>query len=74
MGHRKIQGAISRGGTWYLSQAADSTSNGKLLVDSGGRVETRPFPIGPEDLTARGSKVWSVTEFRNRRVVFGVNL
>ncbi len=74
LGHRKIQGAVSRGGKWYLSQAASSTANGKLLVDSGSAVETRPFPVGPEDLTARGSKVWSVTEFPNRRVIFGVNL
>ncbi len=74
MGHPKIQGAVSRGGAWYLSQAADSTSNGKLLVDSGGTVQTRPFPIGPEDLTVRGTKVWSLTEYQGKRVVFGVRL
>ncbi|MDA0633092.1 hypothetical protein OUY22_06635 [Nonomuraea sp. MCN248] len=74
MGHEKIQGAISHSGRWYLSQSAGSGANGRLIVYSGGAPARRPFPIGPEDLTARGGKVWSVTEFRNRRVVFGVNL
>ncbi|WP_336215132.1 hypothetical protein [Nonomuraea sp. LPB2021202275-12-8] len=74
MGHAKIQGAISRGETWYLSQTVDSDSNGRLLVHSGGKLDKRPFPVGPEDLTARGSKVWSVTEFRRKRVIFGVSL
>ncbi|MFG1943176.1 hypothetical protein [Nonomuraea sp. NPDC048826] len=74
MGHDKIQGAISHNGRWYLSQAAGSGANGRLLVYVNGKLERRPFPIGPEDLTARSSKVWSVTEFRNKRVVFGVNL
>jgi hypothetical protein len=74
MGQKKIQGAISHNGTWYLSQAAGSTANGKLLVHSGGEFAARPFPIGPEDLTALGSKVWSVTEFKGKRVVFGVSL
>ncbi|TMR96198.1 hypothetical protein [Nonomuraea basaltis] len=74
MGHPKIQGATSHGGKWYLSQAANSTTNGKLLVYSDGKPQTRPFPIGPEDLTVQGGRLWSVTEFRNRRVIFGVGL
>ncbi|MEV4373493.1 hypothetical protein AB0J71_40985 [Nonomuraea sp. NPDC049637] len=74
MGHPKIQGAVSWGGKWYLSQAADAATNGKLLVHSGDTLLTRPYPIGPEDLTVRGGKVWSVTEFRNKRIVFGVEL
>ncbi|MEU7899558.1 hypothetical protein AB0B45_42735 [Nonomuraea sp. NPDC049152] len=74
MPHAKIQGAVSSGGKWYLSQAADARTNGKLIVDAGGTVTVRPFPIGPEDLTVSGGRVWSVTEFRNRRVIFGVPL
>ena len=74
MGHPKIQGAISWGGKWYLSQAADSTANGKLLVHSGSTLQTRPFPIGPEDLTVQGGKLWSITEFKDKRVIFGVGL
>jgi hypothetical protein len=74
MGHPKIQGAVSWNDKWYLSQAADGNTNGKLLVHSAGKLVTRPYPIGPEDLTVRGGKVWSVTEFRNKRIVFGVPL
>ncbi|MGN9842304.1 hypothetical protein ACTMTI_29700 [Nonomuraea sp. H19] len=74
MGHPKIQGAVSWNGAWYLSQAANATTNGKLLVYRDGKLDTRPFPIGPEDLTVQDGKVWSVTEFRNKRVIFGVSL
>lgn len=74
MGHPKIQGAISHQGRWYLSQSAGSGGNGSLYVYRNGKGERRPFPVGPEDLTARGTKVWSLTEFRNKRVVFGVTL
>ncbi|MCK2217139.1 hypothetical protein MF672_025615 [Actinomadura sp. ATCC 31491] len=74
MGHAKIQGALSQGDTWYLSQAGDSTRNGKLLVLRGGAWQTRPFPIGPEDLTVQDGKLWSLTEFKDRRIVFGVAL
>ncbi|MER6948542.1 hypothetical protein ABT294_31440 [Nonomuraea sp. NPDC000554] len=74
MGQKKIQGALSHGGAWYLSQAADGTTNGKLHVYADGKLTTRPYPIGPEDLTVQGGKLWSVTEFRNKRMVFGVAL
>jgi hypothetical protein len=73
-GHPKIQGAISWGGKWYLSQAADGDTNGKLIVHSADKVLTRPYPIGPEDLTVQGGKLWSITEFRNKRVIFAVPL
>ncbi|MFI7439744.1 hypothetical protein [Nonomuraea indica] len=74
LGHAKIQGALSSGGTWYLSQAADARTNGRLVVQGDGDPVIRPFPIGPEDLTVQGGRLWSVTEFRNKRVVFGVSL
>lgn len=74
MGQPRIQGAVSRDGRWYLSQSAGSSGNGRLLVHDGDALERRPFPIGPEDLTARGDKVWSVTEYRGRRAIFGVSL
>ncbi|MFC5829464.1 hypothetical protein [Nonomuraea insulae] len=74
LGHPKIQGAASRGGKWYLSQAADSVTNGKLLVHEGETLKTRPFPIGPEDLSVQGGRLWSVTEFKNKRTIFGVSL
>ncbi|GAA0913859.1 hypothetical protein GCM10009560_06570 [Nonomuraea longicatena] len=74
MGADKIQGAVSQGERWYLSQAYDAATNGRLLVEEGGQSTVRPFPIGPEDLTVQGGRVWSVTEFRNKRVIFGVPL
>ncbi|GAA2645741.1 hypothetical protein [Nonomuraea recticatena] len=74
MGQAKIQGVVSHGGRWYLSQTVDARSNGRLVVESGGKVSVRAFPVGPEDLTVSGKRLWSVTEFRNRRVIFGVDL
>ncbi|MEV5588669.1 hypothetical protein AB0L05_24145 [Nonomuraea pusilla] len=74
LGQPKVQGALSWGGRWYMSQAADAATNGRLLVHDGGRVAARPYPIGPEDLTVQDGRLWSVTEFRNKRVVFGVAL
>ncbi|MET8159981.1 hypothetical protein ABZT47_26760 [Sphaerisporangium sp. NPDC005289] len=71
----KIQGALSRQGRWYLSQAASSVKNGSLLVVADGQpAQVRKFPIGPEDLTCWNEKdqLWSLTEFRGRRVLFGV--
>ncbi|MEW9549099.1 hypothetical protein [Nonomuraea sp. NPDC050783] len=74
MGRPRIQGAVSQGDTWYLSQTAGSAGNGKLVVRRGDAVQTRPFPIGPEDLTVQDGKLWSLTEFKNKRVIFGVSL
>ncbi|MGW0805306.1 hypothetical protein [Nonomuraea sp. NPDC002799] len=74
MGHPKIQGAISWDGKWYLSQAADSVTNGQLLVHAGDTLQSRRFPIGPEDLTVQDGKLWSITEFKGKRVIFGVSL
>ena len=73
MGQQKIQGAVSRNGVWYLSQAGDSNTNGKLHVWKSGAFTTRPYPVGPEDLTVQGGKLWSITEFKDRRVMFAVN-
>lgn len=74
LGHPRIQGAVSRDGRWYLSQGAGSTANGKLLVYEDGTLDTRPYPIGPEDLTVQDGRLWSVTEFRNKRAIFAVPL
>ncbi|WP_344470625.1 hypothetical protein [Nonomuraea monospora] len=74
MGHPKIQGATSYRDAWYLSQSAGASANGKLLVHKGEEPEVRPFPIGPEDLTVQDGKLWSVTEFRNKRTIFAVSL
>ncbi|WP_141704121.1 hypothetical protein [Planobispora rosea] len=70
---QKIQGALSRGRTWYLSQSAGSQRNGTLIV-AGDKLVRRQYPIGPEDLTLVGGRVWSVSEFPGRRVVYAVPL
>lgn len=73
----KIQGAVSHGGVWYLSQAGTGAIRGNLLVcASGGIPDARSYPFGPEDLTVwreRG-QLWSVTEFPRRRALFAVPL
>ncbi|MEV5413242.1 hypothetical protein AB0K60_30970 [Thermopolyspora sp. NPDC052614] len=77
MPKNKIQGAQSHEGRWYLSQARDGRTRGSLVVvDTAGKVTTRDFPVGPEDLTCWREKktLWSVTEFRGRRAVFAVGL
>ncbi|WP_248960235.1 hypothetical protein [Sphaerisporangium perillae] len=71
----KIQGALSHEGRWYLSQAASAVKNGSLLVVADGQApQVRKFPVGPEDLTCWIEKrqLWSLTEFRGRRVLFAV--
>jgi hypothetical protein len=71
----KIQGALSHKGRWYLSQAASSTKNGSLLVVSAGQpAQVKKFPVGPEDLTCWNEKnqLWSLTEYKGRRVLFAV--
>ncbi|MFI6814877.1 hypothetical protein ACIBG7_20915 [Nonomuraea sp. NPDC050328] len=74
LGAEMIQGAVSVKGTWYLSQAFRNQRNGRLLVAAPGRPSiSRPWCIGPEDLTFQDGKIWSVSEFRNRRAVFAVS-
>jgi hypothetical protein len=73
----KVQGAHSNDGTWYLSQARDSHENGALVViGPDGDKKTRKLPIGSEDLTCCHEKevLWSLTEFKNMRVLFAVGL
>lgn len=71
----RIQGGLSHNGRWYLSQAASATKNGSLLVVPAGQpAQVRKFPYGPEDLTCWSEKnqLWSVTEYKGRRVMFAV--
>nr|BFE80929.1 hypothetical protein GCM10020093_035300 [Planobispora longispora] len=41
---------------------------------AGDRLVRRQYPIGPEDLTRLGDRLWSVSEFPGRRVVYAVPL
>jgi hypothetical protein len=79
---RQIQGAVSYGGTWYLSRSNGSTRNGQLILarpdaqpaGSLHATETRRAGIGPEDLSfwpAR-NQLWTVTEHAGRRMLYGV--
>jgi hypothetical protein len=73
----KIQGAQSHDGTWYLSQARDSHRPALLVViGPDGEQTTRKLPIGSEDLTVwhEQGRLWSLTEFKNMRVLFAEKL
>ncbi|NUT41069.1 MAG: hypothetical protein HOV86_13870 [Thermoactinospora sp.] len=75
MGVEMVQGAVSHNDTWYLSQAMRNQKNGRLVVGKAGSPsKARPWVIGPEDLTVQDGRLWSVTEFRNRRAIFAVSL
>jgi hypothetical protein len=77
-----IQGAVSVGGTWYLSRSIGATANGQLIVakpdaspvGSLRATSTRVAGIGPEDLSfwPGQDRVWTVTEHAGRRMLYGV--
>jgi hypothetical protein len=78
----QIQGAVSAGGTWYLSRTNRRDRAGELVVarpdaspaGSLRATETRPAGIGPEDLSywPAQDRLWTVTEFAGRRMLYGV--
>ncbi len=78
-GHH-FQGAVSVGGTWYLSRSAGANAQGLLLVarpTPKGKLrvsERRPAGIGPEDLSfwPGRNEVWTVTEHAGKRMLYGV--
>jgi len=78
----QIQGAVSLGGTWYLSRTNRRDRAGELIVaqpdasptGSLRATATRPAGIGPEDLSywPAQDRLWTVTEFAGRRMLYGV--
>lgn len=73
LGVEMVQGAVSAGETWYLSQSCGGGCNGRLFVGAPGEpYRIRPWAIGPEDLTVQEGRLWSVSEFRRQRAVFAV--
>lgn len=74
-----LQGAVSAGGTWYLSHSRGSGTNGMLVryTMSSGAWSNRDVTtaaIGCEDLSYAGaSSVWSVSEYVGSRVVYALN-
>ncbi len=89
-----LQGAISWRGRFILSQSNRgggvpptlyASTPGPTSMKFGRVRHTRPWVVGPEDLTlwrdstrssstGRNARVWSLTEFAHERVVFGVRL
>jgi len=78
----QIQGAVSVGGTWYLSRTNRRDGAGELISARAGASPTgsleangtRPAGIGPEDLPywPGQDRLWTVTEFAGRRMLYGV--
>jgi hypothetical protein len=75
----QIQGAVSVGGTWYLSRTNRREGPGELITATpeAGTLRataTRPAGIGPEDLSfsPADDRLWTVTEFAGRRMLYGV--
>jgi hypothetical protein len=73
----QIQGAVSVGGSWYLSRSKGRDEGGELIVarPNAGTLratETRPAGVGPEDLSFADGRLWTVTEFAGRRMLYGV--
>ena len=75
-----VQGAVSNGGTWYLSRSRGSTTGGQLIPATPGADGSlkagaaRPAGIGPEDLSywPGRDEIWTVTEHAGRRMLYGV--
>jgi hypothetical protein len=77
-----IQGAVSAGGSWYVSRSAGANAQGRLIVAQPGASPTgklqvkarRPAGIGPEDLSfwPGRNEVWTVTEHAGKRMLYGV--
>ncbi|MFF4079938.1 hypothetical protein ACFYZN_11070 [Streptomyces sp. NPDC001777] len=81
---RGVQGAVSIRGSLYLSVSRGS-GNGYysgVRLDSGGVGTARKLwelPKGPEDLSYQGitpgtGRVWGLTEYADRRFVFGMRV
>ncbi|WP_299052303.1 hypothetical protein [uncultured Nocardioides sp.] len=68
-GVRGMQGAVRRRGRWEVSTSHGPTTPGSLWVreDAGWRRRRWATPMGPEDLTATGDSLWTVTEHPRRR-------
>lgn len=75
IGH--MQGAVSVGGRWHVTQSRGRFKLGHLHVGTPGAFEVHKFalPVGPEDITfwpAR-DQLWSLTEYPGRRYVFAMD-
>jgi hypothetical protein len=75
-----VQGAVSYGGTWYLSRSRGTDTGGQLIPATPGADGSlqagpaRAAGIGPEDLSywPGRDEIWTVTEHPGRRMLYGV--
>lgn len=75
MGGRNVQGALSVGDKVWLSRSSNRNRLWKGNIHGGsGRI--REWAYGCEDLhwSMFSDNLWSLTEFKERRVVFAVKL
>jgi hypothetical protein len=76
MGEKQVQGAVSNGGTWYLSSSAPAGGNGALYtLPPGGGRQSSSWVDGPEDLSfdIDARRLWGLSEHAGSRFVFSVD-
>jgi len=75
-GHRQVQGAASRNGTYYLSSSAPAGGGGALYRVRGSKSATSRWIDTPEDLMVdeKNGLLWSLSEVEGERVVMGARL
>lgn len=76
MGQRQVQGAVTRGGAFYLSSSAPAGGAGVLYATGvGKKTLSYPWVDAPEDLMfdGVGNQLWGASEGLNARYVFAVD-
>ncbi len=76
MSEKQVQGAVSNGGTWYLSSSAPASAGGALYtIPPGGRRSSGSWVDGPEDLSfdVGARRLWGLSEHVGKRFVFSVD-
>lgn len=72
-----MQGAVTVGGTWYVTQSRGPSALGQLQVGAPGGFRRYPqaLPIGPEDIAYWPSRdeLWSQTEHPGSRCFFAMD-
>ena len=71
-----MQGAVTVGGTWYVTQSRGPNALGQLQVGKPGAFRRFPeaLPIGPEDIAYWPARddLWSQTEHPGSRCIFAM--
>lgn len=76
MGQRQVQGAVTRGGAFYLSSSAPAAGAGVLYAArEAKKTLSYKWVDAPEDLMfdGVGNQLWSASEALNARYVFAVD-